>query len=71
VLLLTYKRDKAIEKVIGVWSKLHNEEVHNSNSSPDIIRAIRSRRMRCAGHIARMGEMINSYKTLFDKPKGK
>jgi hypothetical protein len=37
--------------------KLHNEELHNLYSSPNIIRMIKSRRMRWAGHVARMGEM--------------
>jgi hypothetical protein len=44
------------EKVKGEWRKLHNEELHNLYSSPDIIRQIKSRRMRWAGHVARMGE---------------
>jgi acyl-coenzyme A synthetase/AMP-(fatty) acid ligase len=42
-------------EVTGVWRKLHNEELHNLYSSPTIIRMIKSRRMRWAGHIARMG----------------
>jgi hypothetical protein len=41
--------------VIGGWRKLHNEKLHNLYSSPSIIRMIKSRRMRCAGHVARMG----------------
>jgi hypothetical protein len=40
--------------VTGGWRKLHNEELHNLYSSPDIIRIIKSRRMRWAGHVARM-----------------
>jgi hypothetical protein len=44
------------DEVTGEWRRLHNEELHNLYSSPDIIRQIRSRRMRCAGHVARMGE---------------
>jgi hypothetical protein len=43
-------------EVTGEWRKLHNEELHNLYSSPDIIRQIKSRRMRWAGHVARMGE---------------
>jgi hypothetical protein len=39
---------------IGGWRKLHNEELHNLYSSPSIIRIIMSRRMRLAGHVARM-----------------
>jgi hypothetical protein len=41
--------------VTGGWRKLHNEELHNLYSSPSIIRIIKSRRMRWAGHVARMG----------------
>jgi hypothetical protein len=42
------------DKVMGDWRKLHNEELHNFYSSPNIIRRIKSRRMRWAGHVARM-----------------
>jgi hypothetical protein len=42
--------------VTGEWRKLHNEELHNLYSSPDIIRQVKPRRMRWAGHVARMGE---------------
>jgi hypothetical protein len=48
--------------VTGGWIKLHNEELHNLYSSPSIIRVIRSRRMRWAGHVARMGEKRNVYR---------
>jgi hypothetical protein len=44
------------DDVTGGWRKLHNEELHNSNFSPNIIRMIKSRRMRWAGHVARMGQ---------------
>jgi hypothetical protein len=44
------------EAVTGEWRKLHSEQLHNLYSSPDIIRQIKSRRMRWAGHVARMGE---------------
>jgi hypothetical protein len=43
------------DEVTGGWRKLHNEELHNLCSSPSIIRMIKSRRMRWAGHVARMG----------------
>jgi hypothetical protein len=43
------------DEVIGGWRKLHNEELHNLYSSPSIIRIIKSRRMRWAGHVALMG----------------
>jgi hypothetical protein len=44
------------DEVMGQWRKLHNEELHNLYSSPNINRYIKSRRMRWAGHVARMGE---------------
>jgi hypothetical protein len=43
------------DEVTGEWRKLYNEELHNLYSSPDIIRQLKSRRMRWAGHVARMG----------------
>jgi hypothetical protein len=46
------------DEVMGGWRKLHNEELNKLYSSPSIIRMIRSRRMRCAGHVARMGVKI-------------
>jgi hypothetical protein len=57
--------------VTGGWRKLHNEELHNLYSSPSIIRMIKSRRMRCAGHVARMGETRNAYRVLVRKPEGR
>jgi hypothetical protein len=59
------------DEVTGEWSKLHNEELHNLYSSPDIIRQVKSRRMRWAGHVARMGEERKVYKVLVGKPEGK
>jgi hypothetical protein len=50
---------------------LHNEEVRDLYSSPSIIRIIKSRRMRWAGHVARIGEKRNSYRLLVGKPEGK
>jgi hypothetical protein len=55
------------DDVTGDWRKLHNEELHNLYSSPNIIRMIKSRRMRWAGHVARMGEMRNAYRILVGK----
>jgi hypothetical protein len=56
--------------VTGGWRKLHNEELHNLYSSPSIIRVIKSRRMRWAGHVARIREK-NAYRILVGKPEGK
>jgi hypothetical protein len=55
----------------GGWRKLHNEELRDLYFSPSIIRIIKSRRMRWAGNVARMGENINAYKLLVGKPEGK
>jgi hypothetical protein len=59
------------DDVTGDWRKQHIEELHNLYSSQNIIRMIKSRRMRCSGHVARMGETINAYRILVGKPKGK
>jgi hypothetical protein len=59
------------DEVTGEWRKMHNEELHNLNSSPDIIRQVKSRRMRWAGHVARMGEKRKVYKVLVGKLEGK
>jgi hypothetical protein len=45
-----------LEEVTGEWRKMHNEELHDLYSSPSIIRIIKARRMRLAGHVARIGE---------------
>jgi hypothetical protein len=50
------------DEVTGEWRKLHNEKLRDLNSSPSIIRIIKSRRMRWAGLIARMGEKRNAYR---------
>jgi hypothetical protein len=59
------------DEVIGGWRKLHNEELHNLYCSPSIIRIIKSRRIRWAGHVARMGAKRNAYRILVGKPEGK
>jgi hypothetical protein len=59
------------DRVTGGWRKLHNKELHNLYSSPSTIRIIKSRRMRCAGHVARMGKKRNAYRLLVGKPEGK
>jgi hypothetical protein len=56
--------------VTGEWRKLHNEELRDLYSSPSIIRIIKSRRMRWADHVARIGEMRNAYRLLVGKPEG-
>jgi hypothetical protein len=58
-------------KVMGGWRKLHNEELHNLYSSPNIIRIMKSRRMKWAGHVAQMGEKRNAYRRLVEEPQGK
>ncbi|MEB2589631.1 reverse transcriptase domain-containing protein, partial [Bacillus cereus] len=55
----------------GEWRRLHNLELHNLYSCPDIIRIIKSRRLRWAGHVARMGEERGVYRILVLKPDGK
>jgi hypothetical protein len=57
--------------VTGEWRKLHKKELHDLYSLPTIIRIIKSRRMRWAGHVARMGEKRNAYRLLVGKPEGK
>jgi hypothetical protein len=59
------------EEVVRGWRRLYNEDLHNLYASPNIIRVIRSRNMRWAGHVANMGEMRNSYKSLVGKPEGR
>jgi hypothetical protein len=61
------KRDGAT----GQWIKLHRGELHILYSSPDIIRQIKSRTMRWAGHVARMGEGRNVCRVFVGKPEGK
>jgi hypothetical protein len=58
-------------EIIGDWRKLLHEELHNLYSSPSIIRMIKSRRMRWAKHVARMGAKRNAYRILMGKPEGK
>jgi hypothetical protein len=58
------------DEVTGEWRKLHSEELHKLCSTPNIIRQIKSRRMRWAVHVARMGEESNMYTVLVGKPEG-
>jgi hypothetical protein len=59
------------DEVTGGWRKLHKEELNDLHSSPSIIRIIKSRRMRWAGHVARMREKRNAYRLLVGKSEGK
>ena len=58
------------DEVTVEWRRLHNEELNDLYSSPNIVRVIKSRRMRSAGHVARMGEE-GGYRVLVGKPEGK
>jgi hypothetical protein len=49
------------DEMTGEWRKLHNKELHDLYSLPSIIRTMKSRRMRWAGHVARTGEKRNAY----------
>jgi hypothetical protein len=61
------KRDEVTEE----WRKLHNEELNDLYSVPNIVRVVKSRRMRWAGPVARMGEEKVVYRVLVGKPEGK
>jgi hypothetical protein len=56
------------DEVTGEWKKLHNEEFHDMYSSPSIIRIIKARRMRWAGHAAQIGEKRKAFRLLVGKP---
>jgi len=57
------------DEVTGEWRILHNEELNDLYSSPNIVQVIKSRRMRWAGHVARMGEEMGVYRVLVGKPE--
>jgi hypothetical protein len=59
------------DEVTGGWRKLHNEELEDLYTSPSVIRIVKSRRTRWAGHVARLGEKRNVYRLLVGKPEGK
>ena len=59
------------DEVTGEWRRLHNEELNDLYSSPNIVRVIKSRRMRRAGHVVCMGEERGLYRVLLGKPEGK
>jgi hypothetical protein len=58
-------------EVMGEWRKMRSGELHNLYSSPDIIRQMKSRRVRWAGHVACVGEGRNMYRVLMGMPEGK
>jgi len=59
------------DEVTGEWRKLDNEELNDLYSLPNIVRVIKSRRMRWEGHVARMGEDRGVHRVLVGKPEGK
>jgi len=59
------------DEVTGEWRRLHNEELNYLYTSPNIVRVIKSGRMRWAGHVARTGEERGVYRVLVGKPEGK
>jgi hypothetical protein len=75
---LTFIENRMVRKTFGPkreedgsWRKLHNDELDGLYSSPNIVRLIKSRRMRWAGHVARMGEERGVYRVLTGRPEGK
>jgi hypothetical protein len=59
------------DEATGEWRRPHNEELDDLYSSPNIIRVIKSGRMRWAGHVARMGEKRGAYRILVERPEGR
>ena len=59
------------DEVTGKWRRLHNDELNDLYCSPNIVRVIKSRRMRWAGHVACMGEERVVYRVLVGKPEGR
>jgi hypothetical protein len=59
------------DEVTGEWRNLHSEDLHDLYSSPSIVKIMKSRRMRWAGHLARMGEKLDAYSLLVGKTEGK
>jgi hypothetical protein len=59
------------DEVTGEWRRLYNEELNDLYSSPNIVRVIKSRRMRLAGHVARMGKERGVYRVLVGKLQGR
>ena len=69
--LFQNKFEKLVHLFPEEWRRLRNEELNDLYSSPNIVRVIKSRRMRWAGHMARMGEESGAYRVLVGKPEGK
>ena len=69
--LYLYKCLNLRDEVIGEWKKLHNEKLSDMYSLPNIVRVVKSRRMRWAGHVARLGEGRVLHRVLVGKPEGK
>ena len=59
------------DEMTGEWRRLHNEELHGLYDSPDVVRIMKSRRLRWAGYVARMGEKRRLYSIVVGKPEGK
>jgi hypothetical protein len=59
------------DEVTGEWRRLHNKKLYALYSSPNNIRVMKSRRLRWAGHVARMGERRGAYSVLAGKPEGR
>ena len=59
------------DEITGEWRKLHNAELLALYSSPNIIRSLKSTRLKRAGHVARMDQSRNAYRVLVGKPEGK
>jgi hypothetical protein len=59
------------DEVTGGWKKLHNEELHGLYSSPSIVRMIKARRIRQAGHVMRMGDVRGAHNILVGRPEGR
>jgi len=59
------------DEVMGKWRRLHNKELNDLYSSPNIVQVIKSRRMRWAGHVAHMDGERGAYRVLVEKPEGK
>jgi hypothetical protein len=59
------------DEVTGEWRRLHNKEIYGLSSAPNIVRGMKSRIMRRAGHVAHTGEKRCAYRVLVGKPEGK